>query len=686
MLVASIKEKWMVQSDSDSLRIFCLCGQKMRVSSAMFGKPGKCIACRQRIRVPRRDEVAAGTTELHLNEHPEFLRTRIGVPASEGQGREAEKEEIDLGEASRELDSIAMLPLYPLQFLFSCTVEIRRALAVLPSGNSDGDVQGRRQQLKKYRVEVREVRERLEDVLRSLLGESMEHLAQVKESLVRANLLFRVGDMSLEVYCAEVRRLRDRREALALRRQNLCGWLASDCARDAGGLVPVCFEDLGALPLTVRLDARGAASGSALRDLLLELEEGLERMENTAEQRQECLRMEREGGLSQEELETFREENEVAGRQSKGQVAFYRHRLQQVVQDSENDIRAMEAHLAWARRHFSEEAMAGEEEALSRYRSGLIDDIALVKQALGARKSEAVPLSVEDGVPVAEPTAYAMDSYLTWAASVMLILDVMALLQESASMNRVRGLSVFLLVMAAVLVAVGATRKGSYRAVAQWISWPLLVFAGVCYTKILQLGVDSRVLTPRTPGGWLFQPSTALFFVAVLFLFFGAWWSLIAARRFRISALVMTSLVFLLCVFLGMGSSPDARLSGRAAPSMVRAEVGGLPDSSVAENPVKPPRMGVPFPAAPEVVEAVPASNPVRVRMTGSLSDEEGSRFFRMEVIGLNGELSTRLVRLGERVFGPWKALEYNSGNDTLTMTDGKGFIILRVGEDAALD
>lgn len=56
------------------LRIFCICGQKMRVSSTMFGRPGKCIACRQKIRIPRLDEIPPDASEIFLKDHPEFLR------------------------------------------------------------------------------------------------------------------------------------------------------------------------------------------------------------------------------------------------------------------------------------------------------------------------------------------------------------------------------------------------------------------------------------------------------------------------------------------------------------------------------------------------------------------------------------------------------------------------------------
>ena len=56
------------------LRVYCICGQKMKVSESMLGQPGECVACRQEIRIPTLDEWPPNTEEVHLKDHPEFLR------------------------------------------------------------------------------------------------------------------------------------------------------------------------------------------------------------------------------------------------------------------------------------------------------------------------------------------------------------------------------------------------------------------------------------------------------------------------------------------------------------------------------------------------------------------------------------------------------------------------------------
>src|SRR5262245_45517294 len=68
---------------SSTLRIYCLCGQKMRVSKKMYGLPGKCIACRTKIRIPREEDVPEGVTDIHLKDYPELIRGPIRTPSAE---------------------------------------------------------------------------------------------------------------------------------------------------------------------------------------------------------------------------------------------------------------------------------------------------------------------------------------------------------------------------------------------------------------------------------------------------------------------------------------------------------------------------------------------------------------------------------------------------------------------------
>ena len=79
----------MPSSEVAPLRIYCVCGQKMKVSEDMFGRPGKCVACRLKIRIPTPDEIPPNTDVIHLKDHPELLRkVKRGVKGEKPKHKE----------------------------------------------------------------------------------------------------------------------------------------------------------------------------------------------------------------------------------------------------------------------------------------------------------------------------------------------------------------------------------------------------------------------------------------------------------------------------------------------------------------------------------------------------------------------------------------------------------------------
>lgn len=61
-----------------NLRIVCLCGQRMKVTPAMYGKPAKCVSCRQKWFVPEKKDLVDNPRIIYLKDHPELLR-KTGV-------------------------------------------------------------------------------------------------------------------------------------------------------------------------------------------------------------------------------------------------------------------------------------------------------------------------------------------------------------------------------------------------------------------------------------------------------------------------------------------------------------------------------------------------------------------------------------------------------------------------------
>ena len=57
----------------------------------MYGLPGKCIACRQKIRLPREDELGEGISEIYIKDHPHLLRKVKKKANVEAETRDAQQ-------------------------------------------------------------------------------------------------------------------------------------------------------------------------------------------------------------------------------------------------------------------------------------------------------------------------------------------------------------------------------------------------------------------------------------------------------------------------------------------------------------------------------------------------------------------------------------------------------------------
>ncbi len=55
------------------LRVYCKCGQRMRVTDAMMGQIRTCVACRQNVRIPARSQVMPGVNAVYLRGNADFL-------------------------------------------------------------------------------------------------------------------------------------------------------------------------------------------------------------------------------------------------------------------------------------------------------------------------------------------------------------------------------------------------------------------------------------------------------------------------------------------------------------------------------------------------------------------------------------------------------------------------------------
>ncbi|MCC6143010.1 MAG: hypothetical protein IT368_04285, partial [Candidatus Hydrogenedentes bacterium] len=217
------------------LRIYCICGQKMRVNPSMLGRPGKCIACRQKIRIPRADEIPARASEIFLKDHPEFLRNGNAGRTPDDFDGTVPSDDVALGNEGDDVESVAIDILPPLRELCSFEHKILQRLEVLRPASREGAEARERADLIRYRAMVRQAKAALEESLRQRLMDVAQQLGAAKEKLNRAAAAVRVGEMSYGEYQKSATALRHQRERLERRRQNLRGWLAVSDPHMAGG-------------------------------------------------------------------------------------------------------------------------------------------------------------------------------------------------------------------------------------------------------------------------------------------------------------------------------------------------------------------------------------------------------------------------------------------------------------------
>jgi hypothetical protein len=385
------------------LRIYCLCGQKMRVTSSMYGRPGKCVACRQKIRIPRLDEVPTGVTELYLRDHPEFLRKSGGKALRSGERPPAlvgsepvPEQDLVLGDDAEQAQNVPADPLRPLQILCSYEAKINNRLLELREAAKDSDSAREKTALMGYRALVRNGRAALDDQLRQRLHEVTDQLGTLRERIARASLGLRVGDMTFAEYATVIGPLRARRDRLERRRVNLTGWLHTQDPYVAGGFIDLPYDEIPVNAMEVGFPVEHADSGAPLVTRLTLLREALQEREDARRKLEGLQRMQREDQVDQAQSKRMLRDADARVQRARVRLEFERGRVEQLIQDCESDNRAIRAHLEEAQAAVEAgqkqaAAYAEVEQAMLRAQGDLNESRALARKALKAERPGEVP-------------------------------------------------------------------------------------------------------------------------------------------------------------------------------------------------------------------------------------------------------------------------------------------------------
>lgn len=588
----------MPPSDTAEIRIYCICGQKMKVAPSMLGRNGKCVACRQRIRIPRADELPGDGSPVYLKDQPQFLRSPVaGAAIEDASGQDAwEPEDLDLG-MEEGAGVVALETLPALQRLCNLEHKVARHLAMLADGRGVPGAGHDKATLMRVRGVARQARAALDEELRQRLVEIRDQLDEAAAEITREHMAFRLAETTLATYQERVAALRQRRERLARRLQNVRGWLATRDPHAAGGHLEVTLEDVSAEAPEVTFSVEPLGDRPLAQEYLDRLRAALEERDTAERRLAELRRMGDEGAVEPGGGAEVIAEAEAAVVRARAAVAHYRTRLEQCQQDAEHDASAVSAHLKVlrervSRRQLDQDAYARLESALQRARADAKQLRDLARRAVAATEAREVPdvrttlidrLSRPGGAEGVAP-----DAWVAFAASVAMIVNIVAPISAAdLGGNRVITLEAAVgLFVAAVLTGLTAfIARRDARGLGYCALWTVgtLLAAFHVYDAWYSDGEVGRAMRQdphwyRAPGIILLAISSATLFAAAAM----ALWHRRGRPRTLLACagVVAASLVFLFTDAAGMWR-PEAVME----PPVVReAGPGGTPVAVTLRN------------------------------------------------------------------------------------------------------
>lgn len=565
----------------------------MKVSADMFGQPGKCIACRQKIRIPTPDQLPPNTTDVYLRDHPEFLRRVKRRSSSRKAVTEVQRPRPDEADKPRKL-TIPLDVLEPLQTLCSQAALLEAETNKL--GNATGGARdNKRDELRKQRRRVKRATEDLREELRQRLMEVAIELTATQEKIAESNLSVRVGELDFPQYQGEIDRMRRRRDSLERRQQNLRGWIAVDNPYMAGGLRRV---DINATPprefrVTFRGDEEERATGlegllEGLRDALRTRalsEERLERHAQKPVQRSATS----DDDHDDEALAQANRERALA------QIQYHRKRLDQRLQDYASDLEAVAAQLDHARgRHQAGSLPTPRfnelERELLRGKTDLIKGRDLIKRALAANSEHDVPTArgtfmqrltrLDDGAGSAMEQVFAWSSVVAMLASLFLPLtsDVSPASAWQTYSGSSGGIWLVIVPVLAAAMSAGAIMVSSTGVRGGLMAGSALIVLFVFHYFFHESAFRDTPLAEaiRRAGAWYAQPAPIVFGFGIALLALAAAVSLARVPRLRLWVPGLPAIAIIFCVVIatnvfGLRVPKPSFAPARIAPSAANA-------------------------------------------------------------------------------------------------------------------
>lgn len=569
------------------LRIYCICGQKMRVQSDMYGKPGRCVACRQKIRIPTREELPPGTTELYLKDHPEYLRKKSTREKSEPISESGLEEEQVLSDFSG-VYSLPLESLEILQILISAEYKAQRYLQALRQKKPIG--KETKTDLLEILSKIRRMRASLDDKIKMRREEVLEQLKQVEKEIGKIVISFRTGDIDFRYYWKNVVPLRLRRERLIRRRKNLEGWLSTVSPELAGGYVDVDFSKLPEkVPDIVFPLEEDEENISVLTLLIKEIQKYIDLRADTEHQNAEWKKMVDNGKVTLEAGEKGLAESEAKLKIIQSAISFYRERLEQLVSDCDLDLESIEKNIS--RIDKQKEARIIDinkarelQDELFQARMDLVRTKDTARRAISANSRFDIPSLQGTFVARIGPDRGQLeigpDSWIAWFCSALLIMLIMIPMTRSQGLVSTKILIMIVtgLFLSAILLAlVGSIPFRKWRGIGLsilWIAYVLLfsMHFNFAWYSLTPYGGDLRA----SPYG-LFAFRVVSAYIVLSLIGCAVWVSLYKEQRLRWVPFLSTLITILSVVSIstdGFGTIQGKAILGAAGRTEYNSSTG----------------------------------------------------------------------------------------------------------------
>lgn len=402
----------------------------MKISASMYGQPGKCVACRQKIRIPREDELEPGQTELYLKDHPEFLRK-----AKSRKSGAKTPESHDASPRQQRKRSVTLpLDVYPpLNAITNILVNLSERVSFLEKEDPSA-YEGELNELKQQARRARRARVKLDEKLRARLMEVAMELADVQKEIADICLAARVGEMELAAFLGRIEERRRRRDYLERCQQDLRGWLAIQNVHYTGGRISMSADAKPEVPDHVSLPDPPDPSVSLLEMHIDALTEAMSRRQDAEQRMDEALRIGPGDLPPGTSIEHMRGETKAARRLADVTVKFHRARLEQLQNDFLEDLKVCDAQMDRLRDRFH----AGEvdrvqrdqqEQTMLRAKHDLNKARDLLTRVLSANSSRDVPAPRQTLLKRfagrrGAPAPLTADIWIAWAAALGLAVSV----------------------------------------------------------------------------------------------------------------------------------------------------------------------------------------------------------------------------------------------------------------------